>query len=426
MIKNKIRSILFILQKMNHAGTKGKSSITNIFSVLGIAFGVMVLIVILSVMNGFQMGFINTILEVTSGHAQLHGDEKTLLLAEKAKKTQAFFIFTESQALLQGKKKQSGCLIRAVNIKQFNKDTGLFERLHFMSGNYSIDKPDTIIIGYDLARTLRVSVGDSVYLPVVSGGADTDIFPENSILKVTGIFKTGYLAVDSTYAFISLETGMRIFGKKDNLNALVKLKNKNNDEIYINEIKQKIPELKAESWRKYNHAFFGALKIEKNVMLLLIVLIFLVVAVNIYNGMRRSIYDKREDIAVLTSLGMKQNTIQLLFISNGFLIGLTGAVTGLILGLLISININEIFSLTEKIVNSFLAFMQTLVYSNTKNTDFSIFSPKYFYIEKIPTDMKFGEVLSIFLFGILSSSFAAFFASIRILKLKPAEVLRYE
>lgn len=421
-----IKWIFFVLHRFNTADTKGRSSISTLFSILGIAFGVMVLTVILSVMNGFQMGYIDTIMQVSSGHIRLYGEENELKKAEDLKLHKSFFIFQESQTLMQGNYgKQSGVLIRAVESDVLQKDRGLAEALKMYSGSFNISKEYSITLGYQLARHLGVKVGDNVNILAVSGSAETSLFPENSELIVTGIFKTGYYEVDSSFAFISLESGEKIFGKESQCYASVKLKNQNNDGSYIASISASFPNLKPESWRTYNHAFFGALRIEKNMMMILVILIFLVVSVNIYNGMRRSIYERREEISVLASLGAFSKHIQAIFIANGFTIGLIGSAAGLLLGLLLSVQINSIFSLLEKTVNSFLNFIYILLQSSSE-TEFAVFSPVYFYMEDIPVRIFFYEILFIFLFGIFSSSIAAMTASRRILKLKPAEVLRYE
>ena len=237
--------------------------------------------------------------------------------------------------------------------------------------------------------------------------------------------KTGYYAIDAGFAFISTETGELLCGKQQELSAAVKLKNAETDGIYIARIAAAAPEVKAESWRTYNQAFFGALRIEKNTMFMLVFLIFVVVTVNIYNGMRRSIYERREEISVLASLGAKKEHIQALFIANGFTIGLLGACIGLLLGLLLSADINRVFLLAEYLVNAVIEAANILL-EHTFFTGFSIFSPQYFYIDSVPVRIFFGEVFSVFLFGVFSASFAAFIAARKILTLKPAEVLRYE
>lgn len=426
MKKNNCRWIFFVLNRFNSADTKGRSSISTLFSILGIAFGVMVLTVILSIMNGLQMGYIDTILQVSSGHIRLYGEKEDLKEAENLNLHKAFFVFQESQTLMQGNYgKQHGVLIRSVEEDIMQKDKGLASALKITSGSFNILEKDSVILGYELARQLGVKVGDNVNIIAVSGSSETSLFPENQDLIVTGIFKTGYYEVDSSFAFMSLENGENLFGKESKLYASVKLQNQNNDAAYISSLNASSINLKAESWRTYNHAFFGALRIEKNMMMLLVILIFLVVSVNIYNGMRRSIYERREEISVLASLGAYSKHIQALFIANGFTIGLIGASAGLLLGLLLSVQINSIFNLIENIVNSVLSFV-SILFQNSSDADFSVFSPVYFYMETVPVRIFFNEILLIFLFGIFSSSAAAMIAARRILKLKPAEVLRYE
>lgn len=274
-----------------------------------------------------------------------------------------------------------------------------------------------------------MKVGNTVSLPVLAGSASTDVFSDDTTLIVTGIFKTGFLAVDSSYSFVSFETGKKLFGAVEKINAFVKLTREHNDYAYIAEMKNDFPEIECESWRSYNHAFFGALRVEKNVMMMLMVLIFLVVAVNIYNGMRRTIYERREDIAVLASLGMQKNDLCFLFFFNGFKIGLVGAVSGLLIGLLMAKNINEIFTFVENVVNFFVSLIAHIIYSPEQihaMDDFSIFSRRVFYMDSVPTVITFFECCYIALFGLVSSSIAALVATKKILNLKPQEILRHE
>ncbi len=426
MKKNTLRWILFVLHRFNYADTQGRSSVSTIFSVLGIAFGVMVLTVILSVMNGFQMGYIDTIMQVSSAHIRLYGNAEKLKTCEELKIHNSFYTFREAQTLIQGdNEKQSGILLRAVESDILKKDLGFAKAVKITSGSFNIEKENAVVLGYELARQLYLSVGDYITVLAVSGSSKTDIFPKEQTLIITGIFKTGYYEVDSSFAFISLENGEKILGKEDNIFAAVKLKNQNNDALYISLIQKNVPEITAESWRTYNHAFFGALQIEKNMMLLLVVLIFLVVAVNIYNSMRRSIYERREEISVLASVGAYTKHIQFLFIANGFTIGFIGSIAGLLLGLLLSVRINSVFAIAEKLVNGILFFI-SIISDNYANEEFSVFSPVYFYMDDIPVRIFFNEVLGVFLFGIFSASSAALIAAKRILKFKPAEVLRYE
>ncbi|AGT44444.1 FtsX-like permease family protein [Treponema pedis] len=425
-MKKKLSWIFFVLNRFNSADTQGRSSASTMFSILGIAFGVTVLIVILSVMNGFQMGYIDTIMQVSSAHIRLYGTSEELQKCENLHLHESFFKFKEVKTLLQGDyEKQHGILLRAVEHDVLQKDFGFAKTVKMTSGSFNLEQDNYAVIGYELARQLALSVGDTAIILAAAGSSDTDIFPENRELIITGIFKTGYYAVDSSFAFVSLDGGNKILGNEKKLYASVKLKNQNNDVLYISSVKNAVPEIWAESWRSYNHAFFGALQIEKNMMLLLIVLIFLVVAVNIYNGMRRSIYERREDISVLVSMGAYTKYVQFIFIANGFTIGFIGSVSGLLLGLFLSLQINSIFAITEQAVNKVLLFISILSQGYVSE-EFYVFNPVYLYMEDVPVRLFFGEILSVFLFGVFSASSAALIAAKRILKFKPAEVMRYE
>jgi lipoprotein-releasing system permease protein len=158
---------------------------------------------------------------------------------------------------------------------------------------------------------------------------------------------------------------------------------------------------------------------------MLVVLIFLVVTVNIYNGMRRSIYERRDEIGVLTALGARQLEIRSIFVFNGLAIGLSGGMLGLLTGLLLSVRINDLFLLAECIVNGLNTFIAALS-GLPNNGTFTLFSPDYFYMLEIPVRILFPEILFVWIFGVLSAAAASWFASKTITGLKPAEVLRYE
>lgn len=418
--------IFFVLRRFNSADTKGRSAVTGIFSVLGIAFGVMVLIVILSVMNGFQRSFIDTILQVSSAHVQLHGTAETLEKAKALGGFRSFYVFSEVQTMMQGNYgRQQPAVLRAVPETILTDDAGFRQAVHVIDGTFDLHNRYSIVLGYELAHHLSVDIGDRISLLALSGSADTEMFPENASCVITGFIKTGYYAIDSGFAFISTETGELVSGAGDKRSAAVKLHNSEADGVYISRLTAAIPEVTAESWRSYNRAFFGALRVEKNTMFMLVFLIFVVVTVNIYNGMRRSIYERREEISVLASLGAHTRHIQFLFVANGFTIGLLGASIGLLLGLLLSSDINGVFVVAETIVNGTIEVLNRVL-EQTFFTGFSIFSSQYFYIDAVPVRIFFGETFVIFLFGVFSASFAAWVAARKILTLRPAEVLRYE
>lgn len=417
--------LLFVLKRFNARA----SFVTTLFSILGIGLGATVLVVVLAVMNGFQRGYIDTVIEVSSAHVRLEGKQKDLEAVENMAGYKSFVMFKEEQALLQGKRgNQNTVMIRLIEKDVLSKDEGFKNTVKMEKGSFDIvglcdEESLKIVLGYELARKLSIRVGDSVQVLATSGTSETELFPENLNLLVTGLFKTGYYEIDANFAFMDLDNSKTLFGESPSYFANVKLDNENKDMLYISKISEK--EVKALSWREYNRAFFGALKIEKNVMMLLIVLIFLVVGVNIYNGMRRSIYEKREDIAILLSMGAKPNDIKGIFVLSGFTIGLLGSCFGLVMGLLLSLNINKIFSIIESVVTLIVGVFSILV-ENVQGDAFAIFDTTYFYMDKVPCKLFFVEMFFVFLFGLCSATFAALIATKKMTSIQPAEILRYE
>jgi len=424
----KIRNnwVFFVSGRFGRADSRGRSALTSALSISGIALGVTALIVILAVMNGFQMGYIESILEVSSAHVRLTGSREDIERARALPGVRSLTVFADSQILMEGGyNRQSGVLLRAIPPDMDKTDVGFGSSVRVVSGRFDIGQPNTVLLGYELAQALSVGLGDPVSVVAVSGDASTDLFPENATLTVTGLFKTGYYAIDNSFAFVSTATGATLTGEATTGTAAVKLENVDRDADFIAELSRACPNVQAESWRSYNRAFFGALRVEKNMMLFLVVLIFLVVGVNIHNAMRRAVYERKEEISVLTALGATPARVQGIFLANGLGIGVSGGLVGLLCGLFISTRINGVFHLAEVVVNGANAFASSLL-GLPPGQSFSIFSPEYFYLDKVPVRLFFPEVLFIFLFGVLSATVAAWSASRNILKLKPAEVLRYE
>ena len=164
---------------------------------------------------------------------------------------------------------------------------------------------------------------------------------------------------------------------------------------------------------------------EKNALFLVSFLIFIVVTVNIYNSMRRSVYERREDICVLSVSGALPAEIRRVFLANGLSLGFAGSVLGLLCGLCISARIEDVFSLAERAVTAFSIFIASLLGFDEPQA-FRLFDPQYFYMDGLKANVVFHEVLLVFVFGIFSSAAAAWLASKKVASLKPQEILRYE
>ena len=416
---------------------KGRSN-SPVLAILGIATGVLALIIIIAVMNGFQLGFIESILEISSYHIRLESfsEEKIETLKEIALSVpgvKAAVPFREFQALAKGRRTaQQAGLVRGLDKNVLETDITMGSRLDFEEGSFDITDPGFVLMGAELARRLGVEAGDEVTLFSLTGILSAQ--EEESGLYtflIKGVFRTGYYEYDSSWAFINIENGA-FLANESGLKMGIKISNRFQDKHLLEQIKRKLPadydDVKLSSWRDYNRSFFGALRTEKLFMFILVGLIFIVVGLNIFQAQRRSVLHRREEIGLLRAVGGSEGEVQFVFVCDGAIIGFTGACIGLALGLAVSFNIPQFFSLVENIVNFFREMFNSLVRSLgiglTEN--FAVFSPSVFYIKEIPSRVLAHEVIIIFMFGFLSALTAAFFASRKVTKIQPAEVLRYE
>ncbi len=409
-LSSSLKWIFEVSRRFARIDRNGRASATNFLSTLGICFGVMTLITVVSVMNGFQSFSINPIMEISSAHLRVTEipDEKFTdffdFCAENPK-IACVTPFYESQGLIVGKNgKQTAAVIRAVesNIREIDKGFG--EQVKVVLGEFNLENPDGIVLGRTLANQLGVSVGSAVNLLALAGGKDVALISQNRQFTVTGLFDCNYVDIEQSYGFVGIEAAKKYFGKDLKPIYSIKLKNYDNDVSVLSEIKQKFPDVKVQSWREFNKSFFGTLRIEKNIIMLLVCIIFVVVGINIYNGMRRLVFEKRQEISILSALGGTKNEIKAIFIMRGFTSGVSGAFFGLVLGLLICVNIKPIFD--------FAGFI-------TQNYMFTVFA-------QIPAKIVFREIFFITLFGIASPLFASWQASKNVLDMKVAEVLHDE
>lgn len=420
----------FVSRRFSIVDKKGKSKITSFLASLGICFGVMTLISVISVMNGFQMSFIDAIMEVSSFHLRVSSlpSEKEFEFMEfcsNSKEVKAVFPFYETQSLLVGRNaSQAASLMRALPKNIMELDSGFKKEAKVWSGKFDLSEENSIVLGSELARRLGVRVGSNVNLFALSGGTDIQLLSNDRIFTVKGIVRTGYADINASCAFISIDDAESLLGKEKNLYFGIKLFDSNNDEEFTYKLKKSFDDCNIESWKEYNKSFFGTLKIEKNMLFLLVFIIFIVVAINIFNGMKRIVFERREEISLLSALGGKNSYIQFIFILQGLLTGLKGAVPGLILGLFLSVNMAGVFHVLSKLVY-FLQLFTTSIFS-PQNAQFVMENQMYSVYANIPPRIFPQEVLLITVFGIFSSLLASLFASRNILKLTVAEVMRDE
>ena len=407
----------------------------SFLSIAGIGIGVMALISVLGVMNGFQFGFIEDIININSFHIRVYSKESTidsdiLNYLENIDGVESVLPFIDIQTLIKGNFSD----FEAVNIRLVPGDIADYDpvmakQLNLVSGELTLRNKDSILLGNQLAARLGVSVNDNISLISMEGSGFKSLSPSDRNYNISGLFQSGYYNFDRSMGFTILSNSQTISSGKEKLIYGIKLKDQYNDKAITFKIEEELGGIyDIQSWRVFNSSFFGALRTEKTAMMLVIGLIFIVVGVNIKHSLERSVVEKREEIGVLMSLGATPLSIRTIFIIEGFVIGILGSFFGLISGLLLTININLIFNGLESIV-SFSEDLIKLIISPFISTNFnysSVFSFTNFYVSEIPVKIVFNEILFVFLFAVLSSTLAAYSASKVVSKYKPAEVLRYE
>ncbi|GMO11582.1 MAG: ABC transporter permease [Treponemataceae bacterium] len=454
--------ILFVARRFSRVDKKTRSNVTGSLSMLGICFGVVTLIVTLSVMNGFQRTYIDSIMEAGSSHLRItasaddgsSGADGIVETVRALGGVKTVYPFYEAQTLLAGTEenadRQTPALIRALPADICSIDDGFAREIKIVQGEFNTKDAGSIIVGANLANKLGVSIGDEVNLLALSGSSAIDMISRNRIFTITGIFRSGYAEINSTYVFIALEDGERIFSgdstdsfSGDSDDAGIAGKTGKNAPLPLYAVKLFDPNLagsvkleltamlekakieaKIESWQDFNRAFFGALRIEKNMLMLLVCIIFLVVAVNIYNGMCRMVFERRSEIAIFSALGAKKRDIQAIFVVRSFLTGFSGTVLGLILALLICTQMRNIFMFVSD-VQYYVELFFTMLF-NPQYAGFVRPNPMFWVYASIPARIYFTETAFTCLFGVLASTLSAFFASLNILNLSVSEVLHDE
>ena len=432
-----------------------RNSPAVIFSALGIATGVLALTIIIAVMNGFQLGFIESILEISSGHLRVEyvqaGMEPSTDLQNAIKSGSidkaledrirelpgvvSAVPFRETSILIRGRgSNPRGAVLRGLPPDVLEYDQGLAGKLVMEGGYFDLGPEGSIVLGAELARHLSVWTGDTVTVFSLSGGlADDENI--NFTYTVTGIFRCGFYEYDLGWAFINIDRAARLAGAEERPVLGIKLANRWQDQRNMAVIKKLLNDFSSgendfsvTSWRDYNRSFFSALRTEKLMMFILVGLIFIVVGLNIFQSQRRTVLERREEIGMLRAMGASDAAVRLVFVWDGFIIGFAGAALGLVVGLSVAFNISAFFTILENSVNFFISLVNSIAkYFGAYGTGyFAVFSPAIFYIKEIPSRVIPHEAILIFLFGFFSALMASWFASGKASSATPTEVLRYE
>ena len=428
-----IRSLLFTATRWGFSSRRRMSLNRTILAGAGIAAGVTALIVVLGVMGGLQKGYIESILEISSFHLRIEVAESS---AESVAASLRGFSdiasvvsFKETHVLAVGPSGQTVTL----NLRSFEKgtetdDPALAGALGLSAGE-KLPAGDGLILGKEAAAALGAEAGSEIELFSMTQSQAEGIVPVKAKIPIGGFFRSGYYEFDSGMGFVSMPApgALQEAFSMGAVTLGVKLKNRYEDYRVKKKIETLLPEETSGilSWRDYNRSFFGALRTEKSIMMLLVSLIFVVVGINIFHAMRRTIAVKMTDIAVLKALGASNSDIHRIFSGDGILVGVGGAAAGTVLGLVLIANINQLLDLAATIMRAGAGLFRSIgVFPS--GGDYRLFSPSYFYIETIPVSISPAELIFIAFTAVASTAIAALLASRRVSEAKPSEVFRNE
>ena len=408
----KIENIL-ALRYLRPRKKEGFLKVISIFSFTGIALGVAILIIVMSVMNGFRTELINKILGFNP-HIIVKPYEKKIeeqkiskinLLSEEI--TQTVFSLN-GEAIIINEENTKGILVRAYSKKDINNIKLLKEGI--IDGSLNKFKQSTVSIGKELAVRLNLIVGDEI--AIMSTSSIDTIFgslPTQSTFTISSIFSSGLAEFDLNVDFMPMSDAMPFFVADDkDIFLEIFLEKPSKAEILKEKVQNLFNEDYVYSWSDLNKSFFGALKVERNVMFIILTLIIVVAAFNIISGLTILVKNKTKEIAILRTLGMSRNSIAKIFFITGFTIGFMATITGVILGILFSLYIEEIRVLITSIF------------------DIRLFPEEVYFFSQMPSEINLKSILVISFFSLLITTMATIFPSLSAAKLDPIKALKYE
>jgi lipoprotein-releasing system permease protein len=395
---------------------EGFISVIAGFSFAGIMLGVATLIIVMSVMNGFRKELLDKIVGI-NGHVFVGGIDKPLTdFSEVADiigmlpGVKLALPLVEGQALASSPSTAGGVLVRGVREQDLQRVPAISKTIR--AGTLEgFDKGGGVAIGRRLAEQLYLQPGDSLTLTAPKG-AETPFgtAPRIKSYPVTAIFEIGMSEFDSGFVYMPLEESQAFFNREGDVSAI---------EVFLDNA-ERVEETKIaiedavkrpiilSDWRQRNKTFFGVLEVERNVMFLILMLIVIVAALNIISGLIMLVKDKSSAIAILRTMGATRGAIMRIFLINGAIIGVSGTLAGLLLGLLVSLNIEAIRQGLSKLTNT------------------NLFPAEFYFLSRLPAEVSAHDVMAVVGMSLGLSLLATLYPSWRAARLDPVEALRYE
>ena len=390
----------------------GFLNVISIFSFIGISLGVAVLIIVMSVMNGFRTELINKIVGFNS-HITVQPYEQAIKINDVKKGnleliSKNLILSNSSEAIIIKEKSSKGILLRGYLEDDFSK-LELINNKNFVGETKNLEK-NFISIGKELSFTLDLKIGDNISI-MSSSGVETIIgnLPKQKTFTVISIFDSGLADFDNNIIFLNLET-LEEFSNlsKNDRNLEVYLKNPQKIENQKNIVQKIFPMDLVSSWADMNKSLFSALKVERNVMFIILSLIIIVAAFNIISGLTILVKNKTKDIAILKSIGVLNNSIIKIFFLIGVIIGTSATLFGIFLGVTFSIYVE---SIREFISNTF---------------DITLFPEEIYFLSTLPSEINLSSIFLISICSIFITILVSIFPAMKAAKLDPIKSLKYE
>lgn len=394
----------------------GFISFISLVSMIGIALGVAALIIVLSVMNGFQEEVRNRMLEGTS-HLEVTNYEQKVenwpALIKKIEQTPGIVAAAPhvvGQALINSQGISTGVMIRGILPQEENKITGFSD--HMQRGKLDTLIPGSfhIVIGAGLAAELGVHVGDKITLITPAGQVTpAGMLPRIKQFTISGIFQMDIYQYDRGLALISLEDAQKLYRLPEAVSGIrVKLADIFSAPRIAQQLTMQMPNYIFQDWSQQNAQYFRAVQIEKRMMFIILTLIVAVAAFNLVSTLVMVVTDKEADIAILRTLGAKASSIMKIFLIQGALSGIIGTVCGVLFGVIIASNIDIIIPALEHLLG------------------FQFLSAEIYQIGELPSKVLWSDIGTIASISLLLSFVATLYPSARAARIQPAEALRYE
>jgi len=392
-------------------------SFISLISMLGMGLGVMALIVVLSVMNGFQkeirarMLGASPHLEVVADGGRLNDWQTVLDKVAQHPQVSAAAPYVAGQGMLSFGQSVQGVMVRGIDPARETTITELSDKMKVGTLDDLRDGEFSIVLGSDLARALGVSRNDKIMLIAPQGQVTpVGMMPRLKQFRVAGIFEIGMAPYDNSLALVHLNDAQKLFLLGDAVTGIsAKLREIDLAPRVASELQGQLPpELYANDWTHQNSNYFRAVQMEKKMMFIILSLIVAVAAFNIVSTLVMAVTDKQADIAILRTLGASPRSIMKIFIVQGVVIGVIGTLLGSLGGIVLALNLDVVVPFIEHLLG--MQFLAKDVY----------------YISELPSDLRYQEVALVASLSFLISLLATLYPSYRASKTQPAEALRYE